>query len=248
MGCPGAEGGEGQRRLPADARAGARGGDRPGDGARGDDPGDGEDARRLGRPRGERARAGAGGWRMRAPRRLPCTGAPRRRATAATRIGTLIARVARGGDDPGLRQRRLRRGGRPARRAGASPAWPACSSGAACCATRGSSPRPTRSPRGLARARRDARGPRPLPARVHRPAAERGRERARRLPPRSQPDPASAVGQAFRLPVWQASSLSAQGVPPARPVAASAGSSTSSAPSAPGTPAASTAAPTSASP
>ena len=78
-GLPGAEGGEGQRRLQPDARARARGGDRGGDGAGGVDPGDREDARGLERPRGERARAGEEGRGGRGGGRSPCTAGPPRR-------------------------------------------------------------------------------------------------------------------------------------------------------------------------
>ena len=86
-GLPGAEDRQAQRRLQPDARAGAcRQRDR-GDGEGREDSGDGEDARRLERRRAERRRRWRGWSRMPAPRRLPCTAGPPRRATAARRTG-----------------------------------------------------------------------------------------------------------------------------------------------------------------
>ena len=57
------------------------------DGEGGAHSGDGEDARGLGRDRDQRAGAGADGWKTPARPRSPCTAAPRRSPTPASRTG-----------------------------------------------------------------------------------------------------------------------------------------------------------------
>ena len=76
-------------REPAARRRGHRGDDEGRE-----DSGDRQDARRLERRRAQRADAGADGARMPAPRRSPCTAAPRRRATAASADWDLVAAIA----------------------------------------------------------------------------------------------------------------------------------------------------------
>ena len=146
-------------------------GDRRRDGQGGEDSGHGEDARRLDRRRDQRAAARAagrgrrrgGGHRARPHRRSRPTPAssdwdadrPRRRASCRFRSSAAATASS------------------PSRSSSACgrPAWPACSSAAACCAIRGfSRRRPICSPAGrCARVSHDERGA--LPARLHRPAA-----------------------------------------------------------------------------
>ena len=124
-------------------------------------PGDREDARRLERPRGERAGAGAADARMRAPRRWPCTAARPRSPTRGQADWDLIARVAAAVSIPVFGNGDCVEPERASSSGCGDAASPACSSAAACCATRGSSRRPRRSPTA---------GPRP-----HVSLADRGR-------------------------------------------------------------------------
>ena len=108
-------------------------------------PGDRQDARGLERARGERAGPGApngGRRRGRGHGSWPHGGAVLQR-----QFGLGADRARRGGRlDSRLRQRRLRRAGGPLRAPAVNTASPACSSAAACFATRGSSRRPRRLP------------------------------------------------------------------------------------------------------
>ena len=107
-GMPGAEDREAQRRLQPDARAGACRRCHRGDDEGREDSGDGQDAGRVERGRAQRAGAGADGGGRRGVggrRARPDRGAE------LHRIGRLGSRRAhcRRVDDPGVRQRRLRR-------------------------------------------------------------------------------------------------------------------------------------------
>ena len=110
-----------------------------------------------------------GWWRMRAPPRSPCTAAPRRRATAgpptgiSSRASPTACPIPVFGSGDCIEPRADRR---PA----AARASTACSSAAACCATRGFLRRPQISPRAASTASGHARRSRQVSPRVHRPA------------------------------------------------------------------------------
>jgi hypothetical protein len=86
MGCPVPKIAKHQRGVQLDARSESRREHHQRDGESREDSGDGEDARRLGRARSERA-ALARQAEMPARRRLPCTGARRSSHTQASRTG-----------------------------------------------------------------------------------------------------------------------------------------------------------------
>ncbi len=146
-------------------------------------PGHGQDARGVGRARGERAGAGASAWRMPARRRSPSTAGRRRSPTRASPTGPdrprgrAASRIPVFGSGDCLEpaqlverlscERRGRRAGRPRR-----AAQPLDLSAGRRARARGG------------RAGDHARGARPVPARVHRPAAARADQRGRRLPAR----------------------------------------------------------------
>ena len=112
-----------------------------------------------------------GGWRMRARRRSRCTAGPRRSRIRGVRLGS-DRPGRRGRVDPGVRQRRLHRAGANGR--SAAPA--AC---AGVLVGRGALRNPWIFEQAAALAARasaargDAGGPRAVPARLHRAAAER---------------------------------------------------------------------------
>ena len=156
-GLPGAEDREARRGLQPHAGSAARRRGHRGDGAGGEDSGHGEDAGRLERRRGQCARCSPGSSRTPVPPRSPCTGAPPRSPTRGRSDWTLDRAGRRSDVDPGARQRRLRRARTGRRSPRVAPASAACSSGAACFATRGFSRRPATWRPGAPRARLDAR-------------------------------------------------------------------------------------------
>ena len=163
-------------------------------------PGDGEDARGLGRrdainapelARRVRGRRRGGGRRSR-----PHGGAV---ATAASSDWDLIARVADGA--VAFRCSAAATASSRSRSSSgcATAASAACSSAAACCATRGSSRRRATSRAGRPPRDGHARGARPVPARLHRAAAERARATRPRLPARrARPAGGSRAGAPAR--------------------------------------------------